>query len=65
MGRMEEAEEEGDPIGIPAMSTNLDPSELPDIELHQIHSIQELIQGPRHIYSRGLSDLASVGEKCV
>ena len=36
MERMEEGEEEGDPIGIPAMSTNLDPSELPDIELHQI-----------------------------
>jgi hypothetical protein len=29
---MEEAEEEGAPIGKPAVSTNLDPWELPDTE---------------------------------
>ena len=29
---MEEDEEEGDPIGSPAVSTNLEPQDLPDTE---------------------------------
>ena len=59
---MEEAKEEGDPIVRPAVSTNLDPWELPDTEPPtRQHAGASQIPAP-DTYSRGLPDLASVGE---
>jgi hypothetical protein len=58
--RQEEAEEEGDPIGRPAVSTKLDP-EISQTLNHQPGSIQELARGP-DTYSRGLPGLASMRE---
>ena len=57
---MEETKEEGNTIGRSAVSTNLDPWELPDTEPRT--SIHELFQGTPDIYSRGLPDQALVGE---
>jgi hypothetical protein len=58
-GKIKEAEGEGDPIGRPAFSTNPDPWKLSETELP---TRQHIWAGPRHRYSRGMSDLASVGE---
>ena len=51
--KLEEAEEEGDPVGGPAVSINLDP-EISQTLNHQPGSIHQLIWGPQHIYSKGL-----------
>jgi hypothetical protein len=59
--RLEEAEEEGDPIGRPAVSTNLDPQYLPDIETTTRQPTGAGLR-PQPIYSRGLPGLASVRE---
>jgi hypothetical protein len=48
--RLEEAEEEGNPIGRPAVSTNPDP-EISQSLIHQPDNIHKLVQGPQHIYS--------------
>jgi hypothetical protein len=62
-GRIEEAEGKGDPIERPAVSTNLDSWEIPEINraINQA-AIHGLVQGPRHIYSTRLPGLASAGE---
>jgi hypothetical protein len=52
--RKEEAEEEHDPIGRSAVSTNSHPWGLPDTE--------PPVQGRRHLHSRWLSGLVSVRE---
>ena len=52
MERTDGDEREGILIGRLAVSTNPDLWELPETT----------IQGPQHIYSRGLTGLASVGE---
>ena len=57
--RLEESEEEGDPIRRPTVSTNLDLWDLSDIE-PQPGSIYQLILGPKHIYSREIPGLDSV-----
>ena len=59
--RLEEAEEEGDPIGRPGVSTNPDPQDLSDTEPP---TRQDTLAGPKppYIYSRGLSGLASMRE---
>ena len=58
--RLEEAEEEGDPTGRPAVSTDLDPW---DLSLsHHPGSVLQLAWGPWHIDSRGVSHLVSVGD---
>lgn len=57
---MEEAEEEGAPIGRPAGSTNLDLWELPNTEL-PTRQHKKLSQCPGHMYNGGLSGLVSVG----
>ena len=54
---MEETKE-GNPIGRPAVSTNMDPWELPDTEPRT--SIHELFQGTPDIYSRGLPRLEAL-----
>jgi hypothetical protein len=59
-GRIEEAEGKGDPSGRPAVITNQDPWEIP--EMGSINQAAYTVRGAWHIYSRGLPDLASVGE---
>jgi hypothetical protein len=60
-GRIEGAEEDGNPIGRPTVPTNLDPWESRRLS-HQPKSMNGLVWGPRHICSRELLCLASVGE---
>jgi hypothetical protein len=60
-GKLEEAEEEGNPAGGPAVSINLDP-EISQTLNHQQGSIHQLLCGPQHIYSRGLQNLGLVRE---
>jgi hypothetical protein len=60
-GRIEEAIGEENPIGRIAVSTNWDLRELSETEL-PTRSVNGLVRGPWHIYSRDLPDLASVGE---
>jgi hypothetical protein len=50
----------GNPIRRPIVSTNPKPWEL--IESHQSKIIHGLVSGPRHICSRGLLCLTSVGD---
>ena len=57
--KLEEAKEEGDPIGGPAVSINLDP-EVSQILYHQPGSTYQLKWGPQNIYSRGLLGLGLV-----
>jgi hypothetical protein len=52
--KLEEVEEEGDPIGGPAVSIN--PRDLSDLS----HQPGSMIWGPQHIYSRGLLGLDSM-----
>jgi len=59
--KLEEAKEEANPIGGPAVSINPDPWDLSALH-HQPGSIHQLIRGPWHIYSRGLPSLGSVRE---
>ena len=54
--KLEEAEEEGEPVGRPAVSINLDP-EISQTLDHQPGSIYQLKWGPQYIYSRGLQGL--------
>jgi hypothetical protein len=58
---MEEVKEDGDPIGNPAISTDLDTQDLSDTDPP---TRQHILTGlrPRHIYSRGQTGLASVRE---
>jgi hypothetical protein len=60
--RPEEAEEEGNLIGRPAVSTSLDPRDLSDTEppIRQ-HTLADM--RPQHIFSRGLPGLATVREE--
>jgi len=58
-GKLEEAEEEGSPMGRPAVSTDLDPQDLSDTEPP---SRQHTLAGHTHIYSRGLSGPVLVRE---
>ena len=59
--RLEETEEEGNPIGRPAVSTNLDPWDLSDTEPPtRQHTLADMRS--QHMYSRGLPALASVRE---
>jgi len=58
--KLEEAEE-GNPVGVLAMSINLDPKISQTLD-YQPGSIHQLIWGPQHIYSRGLLGLGSVRE---
>jgi hypothetical protein len=58
--RLDEAKEDGNRIGRPVVSTGN--PEISQTISHQPGSMYELIQGPQHIYSRGLPGLASVGE---
>jgi hypothetical protein len=61
LGRLEEVVEKGSPIGRPAVSTNPDRWDLLDTEPPtRQHTLADI--RPGHIYSRGLSGLASVGE---
>jgi hypothetical protein len=54
---MEDAEEESDLVGGPAVSTNLDPGDLSDTgPLMRQHTPADM--RPQHIHSRGLPDLA-------
>jgi hypothetical protein len=58
--KLEEAEKD-DPMGIPAVSTNLDLRDLSDTEPStRQHTLADM--RPRRIYSRGLLGLASVRE---
>jgi hypothetical protein len=50
---LEEAEEEGDPVGGPAVSIILDPKITQTLD-HQPGNIHQLIWGPQHIYSKVL-----------
>jgi hypothetical protein len=45
-------------------SNNSDPMELPETEA-PTRSIHRLVQGPWHMYSRGLPGLTSVGEEAL
>jgi hypothetical protein len=57
LGKMEDAEEESDLVGGPAVSTNLDPGDLSDTgPLMRQHTPADM--RPQHIHSRGLPDLA-------
>jgi hypothetical protein len=58
--KLEEAEEEGNPVGQPAVSTWI--PEISQTLDHQPGSIHQLIWGPQHIYNKGLLDLGSVRE---
>lgn len=58
---LKEHVEEGDPIGRIAVSTNWDLRELSETEL-PTRSVNGLVRGPWHIYSRDLPALASVGD---
>jgi hypothetical protein len=60
-GRIEGPQGDDNPKGRPAMSTNLNPWELPETE-PPIKDHTGLVQGPWHIRSRGLPCLASVEE---
>jgi hypothetical protein len=65
--KMEEVEEEGDPVGGPAVSINLNPLPPASPEIsktldHQPGSIHKLLWGLQHIYSRGLPSLGSIRE---
>jgi hypothetical protein len=60
--RLEEAKEEGHPIGKPAVSTNPE-RYLSQTLSHQWGSIQELFWVPLNIYCRGLTGLASGEEE--
>ena len=56
---MEEAEEEGDPVGRSAVSTNLEPRDLSDTEPPNRHHTPADMRPPHtHIYSGGLLGLA-------
>ena len=58
---MEGAEEEGNPIVRPAVSTDLDLQDLSDTEpLIRQHTLADV--RPHHIYRRGLPDMSSVKE---
>jgi hypothetical protein len=57
---LEEAEEEGDPIGRPAVSTNLGPQYLSNTGPLTRQHIPADMRLPQHIYSRGLLGLDSV-----
>jgi hypothetical protein len=59
--RTEEAKKESNPIGRPVVSTNPNPRQLLETE-PPTRSKHGLVQGPWHICSRGLHELASVGE---
>jgi len=59
-GKLEEAEEEGNPVGGPAVSIWI--SETSQTLDHQAGSIHQLIWGPQHLCSRGLPGLGSVRE---
>jgi hypothetical protein len=56
--RTEGAEDDGHPIGRAMVSTNVDPSELPETEPP---TKRELVHGPCYICSRRLPGLTSVG----
>ena len=59
--KLKEAEEVGNPIGKPAVSTNLDPRYISDTELTtRQHTPADMI--PQHINSSELPGLAPVGE---
>ena len=62
--RLEEVEEEGDPIGRPAVSTNLDPRDLSDTEpptrQHTLAGLRP--QTHTYMYRGGLPGLDSMGE---
>jgi hypothetical protein len=60
-GRFGGPQGDGNPTGRPAVSTNLNPWQLPETKLTP-KSIHGLVQGPRHLCSRGLPCLASVGQ---
>jgi hypothetical protein len=64
LGKGEEAEEEGNRIGRPAVSMNWDPQNLSDIEPP---TRQHTRAGPRppETYSRGLPGLVSVGKEAA
>jgi hypothetical protein len=57
--KLEEAEEEGNPIGKPAVSTNLNPWDLRHWG-HEPGSTYELVWSPRHICNGVLPSLDSV-----
>ena len=60
--KLEEAEEEGEPVERPAVSTNLDlPGSLRHWTTNQ-EAYTRWYEAPHHIYSRGLPGLDSVGE---
>jgi hypothetical protein len=61
---LKEAEVEGDPIGRPAVSTNLDPRDLSDTE-PPTRQYTPADMRSQHIYSRGLPGLASVREDAL
>ena len=60
--RLEEAEEEGDPIGRPAVSNDLDPQYLSDTETPPR---QHIPPDMRPIYSRDLFVLALSERRCT
>jgi hypothetical protein len=58
--KLEEAEEESDPIGGPAVSINLDPRDLSDTGPQSKQHTPAGMRPPQHIYSRGLPGLGSI-----
>jgi hypothetical protein len=58
--RLEEAEKEGDPVGVPAVSSNLDPGDLLNTGLPTRQHTPADMRPP--IYSRGLLGLGTVRE---
>jgi hypothetical protein len=56
MEKLEEIDEEGDPVGGPAVSIKLAPKIFQTLN-HQTGSIHQLICGAQHVYSRGLLGL--------
>jgi hypothetical protein len=67
-GRIQRIERNGDPVGKPTVSTNLDPGSSWRLN-HQPKNIHRLVKGPyvaeMHICSRGLPCLALVGEDAL
>jgi hypothetical protein len=60
--RLEEAKEEGNPIGRPAISTNMDPWDLSDTEPPNMKHTWTGLRPPWYINIKGLTGLTSMGK---
>jgi hypothetical protein len=62
MRKLEEAKEDDDPIGEPAVSINLDPQDLSDTGITPTRQQTPADMKTQHIYNRGLPCLGLVRE---